>query len=143
MTVNLDAHTQAVVDHLAAAGVLVGRGKAPDSAGWQGAPGQSAFARYAIVWRIGASDLAAPYLDGSYDEARPLFHVRTVGGTAAEADVTLHEVTTALLGQTIAVAGRRLWRVIYDTSITTTRDTDVEPPVYYTGCYVRLITEAA
>ncbi len=142
MTVDLDAHTQAVVDMLDTAGLLVGRGKAPDGAGWPGAPGQSQFAPYVIVWRIGAADLSAPYLGGGYDEARPLFHIRTVGATPTEADVTLDAVNTAMLGQTVTVSGRRVWRVIYDTSITTTRDTDVTPPVYYTGVYYRLITEA-
>lgn len=143
MSVDLDAHTQAVVDHLDAAGLLVGRGTAPDGAGWPGSPGQSQFAPYVIVWRIGASDLSAPFLDGDYGEARPLFHIRTVGGTPTEADATLDAVNAAMLGQTIVVAGRRVWRVVYDTSITTTRDTDVHPPVYYTGVYYRLITEAA
>lgn len=145
---NRDAITQAVVDLLDTHGVLVGRGVKPKidpdrttlpavAGGWQGAPGQSVFQPYAIVWRIGSKDLTHRDLDAVYDERRPLLHIRTVGGTPSEADQHLDAADEVLATHPLEVAGFAVVHLIYDTSITATKDDDVDPPVFYTGSYWR------
>ncbi len=138
---NLSEHTQAVVDLLGTAGVLVGRGVKPQGGGWTGAPGQSAFAPYAIVWRLGAKDVLHRDLDGNFDARRVSIHVRTVGGTPAEADVLLGTVTAAITTTPIVVAGFDNVHLIYETSIATARDEDVQPALFYTGAYFRFWTQ--
>lgn len=135
--IDLDAVTQAITDHLNDNGVLAGRGKKPSGGGWSGSPGQSAYVPYAIVWRIGAKDITHRDADAVFDEGRPLFHIRTVGGTASEADQHLTDATDALLQTPVTFVGASTVHLIYDTSITTTRDTDVEPNEFYTGAYMR------
>lgn len=138
---SLSAHTQAAVDLLNSAGVPTGRGKAPEGVGWAGAPGQSAFTAYAIVWRVGGKDVASSDLDRRWDLRKPQIHVRTVGGTPAEADDLLDDANAAFQSTPLDVDGFSNVHLIYDTSIATARDDDVTPPLYYTGAYWRFWTQ--
>jgi len=139
--VNLSAHTQALVDLLNTAGVLTGRGKAPAGSGWAGAPGQSAFAGYAIVWTIGGKDVRSRGLDYQFDERRPQFHVRAVGADQTQADVVLDEVNAAIVATPLSVPGFDLVHLVFDTSIGDAKDDDVQPPLFYTGAYWRFWTQ--
>lgn len=138
---NLSAHTQAVVDTIADAGIPTDRGVKPDGAGWTGAPGQSAFTGYAIVWRLGSRDVRHRDLDGRWDERRPMFHVRVVGADAAQTDDLLDDVIETVTTTPIVVADMAPVHLVYDSSITTSRDDDVPHPVYYSGVYFRLWTQ--
>ncbi len=138
---NLSEHTQAVVDLLGTAGVLVGRGVKPQGGGWTGAPGQSAFVPYAIVWRLGAKDVLHRDLDGNFDERRPSHHIRTVGGSQTEADDLLDDCIASITGSPIVVPGFDNVHLIYDNSIGDGRDDDVQPALFYTGFYFRFWTQ--
>lgn len=137
MSIPLGPVVQAAVDRLTAASVKAGRGKTPEGVGWVGAPGQSAYVPYAIIWRIGGRDVVHRDLDGRFDEARPMLHVRTVGGDAAQADDLLDTVVGLLTSSPLEVDGATQVHVVYDSSITTTDDKDVNPAVFYTGAYLR------
>jgi hypothetical protein len=138
--VNGSAHVQAVVDHLQAAGVIVGRGDKPAGGGWADVPGQSAFQTYAIVWRIGSLDVRSTTLTDQFDDEQPLMFVRTFGGTAAEADTLLDTVRTRMLTVPLTVPGRLLQRVWLENSQTTTRTDNTEVGLYEAGDFYRIRT---
>lgn len=139
--IDIPAHCQAVRAHLIARGVPTGYGERPEGAGWQGAPGQSEFVGYAVIWRIGSVETRNMLLDIAYTEARPTVQVTTVGATADQADDVHGLVQDAMLDNSLQIPGRDLEQVQVEVSITTTKDTDEKPPVFYGGARYRIVTE--
>ena len=138
--VRVGDHVHAVVDHLNAAGVLAGHGAPPDGHGWQGPPGQSEFARYAIVWRIGSKDRARWSLQGDVDEGRVTVFVRCFGGTISEAQELLDDAAAALLardadGYLLQVPGRKVLHVAQDVGTTSTETNYAETGLPEAGDY--------
>jgi hypothetical protein len=143
VTVSYSDHIQAVVDHLNDAGLNVGRGAKPAGSGWQGAPGQSAFVPYGIVWRIGAKDA----LDLSMDDdrltmANLLIFVRCFGGTVGEVETHLDAVHAQMLDG-LTVPERAVVRVYLDNGQTTTRSESTEVALFEAGNFYRLWTVPA
>lgn len=124
-------HSDAVVTLLTSASVLVGRGKPPTGAGWQGSPGTSAFVGYAVLYPFTGRDepasLALPH--GSFDFP---FQVTCVGATQQQAEGVMDAVRAALVGVTPAVNGRTafaVYQIPLDRPVT--RDDAMAPPVHY------------
>lgn len=122
-------HTDAVVERLQVAGLLVGRGQKPDGGGWQGEPGDSEFIRYVVVFPspgLTAGDLCNPheYLD---------YQVQTTVVAASQEGVeaAADAVKTALVGVRLTVTGRSLYPVQIVSSSPATRDDQVSPPEHY------------
>lgn len=139
-------HLEAVKDHLVAGGIPCGRGRPPDGHGptesWAGAPGQSAFAAYAFVSRIGAIDELSSTLDDTWNEARPLVNIQCVGATDEQAEDLL-DLVRARMKDFRVLAGRNVLRCWLDVTETTFVDRDVTPHVHVTAARYRLWTEAA
>lgn len=138
--VRVGEHVQAVVDHLTAGGLLVGDGKPPDGHGWQGPPGQSEFARYAIVWRIGSKDRWRWSLQGDVDEARVTVFVRCFGADVRQAEELLDDVSVRLLardadGYLLDVPGRQVMHVAQDVGTTSTETNYAETGLPEAGDY--------
>lgn len=141
----LDALMAAYQQRLSGAGVLCGRGTVPVGGGWQGAPGQSEFVPYAVLWRIGSIDQRSSTIADGFETWRPLLFVRCFGADPAQADQTLQQVRDVTLGADIDVSGLRTVRVWLENSQTTTKNEDTEVPVYEAGDFYRwwLTPEAA
>lgn len=123
--------------HIEDAGVLCGRGDIPDGAGWQGAPGQSAFVPYAVVWRIGSADQRSATIADGFDWIQPLLFVRTFGASAQQADQTMSTVRQATLGADIGLFGYETVRIWLENSQTTTKTEETEVPLYEAGDFYR------
>ncbi len=121
-------HTDAVVAAITAIPMLVGRGRKPDGAGWQGNPGTSAYVRYAVVYPFG------PTPDGNVSE--PLEYldykaqINVFGATETQAEDAADDVRAALIGRRLAVAGRSTYPVQTPGGPPARRDESVTPPVY-------------
>jgi hypothetical protein len=98
-------HTDAVVAAIAAVPILVGRGRKPDGAGWQGNPGTSSYVRY---------------------EAQ----INVFGATDGQAEGGADDVRSALIGRRLAVTGRSTYPVQTPGGPPTRRDESVTPPTY-------------
>lgn len=119
-------HHDAIIAAIDAAGVVVGDGTYPtDDYGWQGGPGVSAFIGYAIVYPLSQE------FDGSLGcpdtDADIAWQVTCVGATRRQADAVAHAVNTALVGNTLTVAGRSVPRMIRDGGSGARRDDSVQP----------------
>lgn len=121
-------HTDAVVAAIAAVPILVGRGRKPDGAGWQGNPGTSSYVRYAVVYAFG------PTPDGNV--AEPLEYldykaqINVFGATEGQAEGGADDVRSALIGRRLAVTGRSTYPVQTPGGPPTRRDESVTPPTY-------------
>jgi hypothetical protein len=134
-------HTDAMVAALTDAGMLVGRGKKPDGAGWQGEPGQSEYASYIVLYPGPGTtdgDLCDPheYLDYSCQ-------LTTVAATQDGAEAVMDIAKTALVGVRLDVTGRSAWPVYIDSDRPATRDDTVSPPVHYAVAVFRFRTGPA
>lgn len=123
-------HTDAVVAALAAAQVLVGRGKEPAGSGWAGEPGKSSFAPYVVLYPApGTADgeLVDPneYLDYTCQ-------LTCVAATSEGVEAVMDAAKTALVGQRLTVAGRQCYPVyLTPLSRPISRDDQVSPPVHF------------
>jgi hypothetical protein len=121
-------HTDALMAALGDAGILVGRGKKPDGAGWQGEPGESEFRSYGVLYPGAGTtdgDLCDPheYLDYSCQ-------ITTVGATQDGAEAVM-DMAKTLVGRRLDVDGRSAWPAYIDSDRPATRDDTVSPPVHY------------
>ncbi|RCG31985.1 hypothetical protein DQ384_05435 [Sphaerisporangium album] len=135
-------HTAAFTTALVAEDLAVDVGVAPEGAGWQGEPGQSAFVPYIVLFPSPGStdgDLGDPnaYLD--YET-----QATVVGATAGQVEQVMDKVKAALVGRQLAVAGRNSYRVqLGEGGRPITRDDTVQPPEYYASALFRLRTGPA
>jgi hypothetical protein len=107
----------------------VGDALKPASAGWQGAPGESEFVPYMIVWALPGQFNGT--IGDPQDDAELSYQVTCVGETREQAEWVADKAIDALVGQTITVTGRSVMQYIElgDTG-TTRRDDDVKPSVF-------------
>ena len=141
MTTGLSDHMQAVVDVLTAAGLAADRGRKPSTGGWSGAPGQSAYVGYVIVWGRPSQNVGHRDLDGLYDRRRPRYDIRTVGGTPTQADDLRDTAVDALTAAPIVVAGFDTVHMRFLSGFDSVPDWDPTPPIFYTGTELELWTE--
>lgn len=76
--------TDALVGALVASGLLVGDGAEPDGAGWQGTPGQSAFAGYIVVHAI-SGGVSRGTIDDSHADPEFPIQLSCHGATRSQA----------------------------------------------------------
>jgi hypothetical protein len=100
-----DLHVTAVMDHLTGAGLAVGRGVQPAGTGWTGAPGQTPFVAYSILWRIGSLDVRSTTLVDQFDDEQPLLFIRSFGAFPQQADQQNDAVRNRMLRVPIVVPG--------------------------------------
>lgn len=122
-------HSDALVAQIEAAGVVVGDAAPPTVAyGWQGAPGQSVFVPYAIVYPLTQSfdgGLGCPDADSDFE-----WQVTCVGESREQADWVRAKVDAALIGQTLTVSGRYVPRIRSSGGAGTRRDDTTQPPLF-------------
>lgn len=144
--VKVSDHVQAVVDHLnddQLGSLNAGRGVPPEVYGWQGAPGQSQFVPYCIVWRIGSKDAVNRNLDDVLaTEGRLSIFIRCFGGTVAQVEDHLDELHARMLSG-LTVPGRHVVWVRMENGQTSTRSDDVEVTKFEAGNFYRLRTRPA
>ena len=141
------AHTDGLAAHLDAAGVLVGRGRVPADGGWQGEPGASDFAGYAVLYP-GAGQTQVEDLGALGDPHRDLLYtcqVTCVGATQAQAELIADLVKTAVVGVAIPVAGRVTHPafLVPGFEVPAQRDDQVSPPEHYQVLQIRFRTVPA
>lgn len=122
-------HTAATAQKLTDADLLVGRGKKPDGAGWQGEPGASTHKAYVILYPSPGTtdgDLGDPH---EYLDYR--VQATIVAATQEGAENVADIVKATLVGQQITVPGRSVYPFQLADSAPATRDDQVAPPVHY------------
>lgn len=147
MSPSVNDHLEAVKDHLIAQGIPCGRGRPPDAHGpdesWADIPGQSAFAAYAFVSKVGAIETFSDTIEGTVNDASPLVHVQCVGKDDAQVEALLDDVKAAMDAQTVTVSGRSLLRTWLDVTTSTFTDFDVTPSLRVAGVRYRVWTTPA
>lgn len=122
-------HTDALIAALEAAGLVAGDATSPTEAhGWQGAPGQSQFLGYVIVYPTERQDdgsLGCPDEDSEIE-----WTVTCVGGSRQQAEWLMGEVDSVLIGQPFTVPGRGIPRVWSPFTGFVRRDDTVQPPTF-------------
>lgn len=128
---NPTTHTAALIAVLEDAGVIVGDAGAPAKPtkfAWQGTPGRSTFLPYAVVYELDQSfdgTLGCPDSDSDFS-----WQVTCIGSTRAECSTVRHAVNTALIGQSLTVAGRGVPRIRSDGGSAIRRDESVNPTLF-------------
>lgn len=127
-------HTDAVVAALRDAGLTVFDAGPPLSSdegwGWKGAPGQSDFAPYTIVYPL-EGGIYGGTLGDPDDDASLIWQVTCVGGTRQQCEWVVDQTMRALVGPTLEVEGRwvsRVWADMAGGGVR--RDDTVQPPVF-------------
>jgi hypothetical protein len=131
----LNPHTTALVDVLDAELKTFDAG-APtvevggDGWGWQGDPGTSTFKPYFVVY-----PLPGGIFDGTLgcpdDDASLIYQVTCVGATRPQCEAAADRANSVLIGQTLTVPGRFIYRVWADMAGGgVRRDDTVQPPVF-------------
>jgi hypothetical protein len=136
----VSAHLAAVRDHLAAGGILTAIGRKPEGGGWVDAPGQSDFTPYVVLWRVGAQESRNMMMTVEHTEARPSIQATCAGGWPDQVDELRDQVDERMLNGSLAVPGRVIQRVVYEVGITTAKDADEAPPVFFGGSRFRVWT---
>lgn len=111
--------------------------EAPAGAGWQGAPGQSAYVPYVLVTRLGSADQLGFSFADVFDDFRPDLFCRYFAGTNVQADETAAAARTVLLGRPQAPAGFGTVRCWVYNSQTTTRSQNTETAIFEAGDFYR------
>lgn len=111
--------SDAVVAHLAAAGVPVGQARAP-----AGAAGP-----YGVVYDGGGPGLSGPVADPYADAAHRMV-VHALGASQQEALAIADLFRRRMLAAALAVPGRVVQRVDLESSAPALRDDDVHPPLW-------------
>lgn len=133
-------HTDAVVVALEAADLQVfDAGPPPQRApegvektwGWvpSQVPGQSDFRPYVILYPLPGGFFDGP-LGCPDDDAEMIWQVTCVAETRRRCQYISDQATVALVGQTLAVAGRSICRLQLDMDGGVRRDDTVQPPVF-------------
>jgi|GEM_PF-2148234 len=130
----------AVIDALEAAGLLVGDGRVPEGAGWQGSPGQSTYVGYVLLADISGGQWRGTIGD-RFADLTAVHQGQCVGATAGHARAVTDTARAALAGMRNTVTdGRKVDSVRFDFGTENTlRDDDVQPPVWYCPLRVRLL----
>lgn len=134
-------HSDAVVAMAEDADLLIGRGEAPDSGGWQGEEGASTYRPFTVLYPgpgVTDADLADSNSYLIYTAQFNCF-AATQEGAEAVADI----IKTTFVGVPLAMAGRAsyLGQLLLDRP--TTRDDTVAPPVHYAVLQISWRTQPA
>lgn len=131
--------TDAVIQALETAGLLVGDGEAPDGHGWAGIPDQSAFVGYVTVY-----ELIGGTIDGTLgrpdDDASTLYQLTSTGATRQQCEWVADKARNTMLSTTWVITGRQVMRAAVDMLGGTVRDDDVQPPVFFSPDRFRIWT---
>lgn len=136
-------HTDALAAKLTAAGLVVGDGEPPAVAyGWQGAPGQSVFIGYVIVYPLDRSfdgPLGCPDDHGDLG-----WQVTCVGASRQQCEALVRDVDAALIGQSLTVTGRSVPRTRADEGAgAVRRDDDGPVPLFIATPHYRAVSYPA
>lgn len=135
---SIDLFVTQAVTLLQAAGLTAALwDEVPDGAGWQGAPGQSAYQPYVLVTRLGSADQLSATLDDPFDDFRPDLFCRYFAGTLDQAEQTAAEARAVMLGRPSAPAGFQTVRCWVYNSQTTTRSQTTETAIFEAGDFFR------
>lgn len=135
------AVTDAVVATLEAAGLTVGRGEAPDQAGWQGTPAASTFKPYVVVHPLAGGQLDGA-IDWGFEDAEIRYQINAVGATQQQAEWAADTARAALLDNDLAVAGRAVHRADVELG-GARRDDQTQPPIWWIADRITLTTTPA
>ena len=134
----IDLFAQKAIGLLDAADIEVGPwGTVPSGAGWQAAPGQSAYVPYVQVTRLGSADQLSATLDDRFDDFRVDLFCRYFAGTQLQAEETSAAVRGVLLGFPQAPDGFKTVRCRVYNSQTTTRSQHTEVSIFEAGDFFR------
>lgn len=124
-------HLAAVVSLLEADGIAVTtEDDWPDSAGWQGTPGQSTFVGFCRVKDISGAGPTGE-IDGVRSDRRFLFHIQSVGATEGQANKLRDRVQPLITGGGLTIPGRALLQPAYlEQPGQTDPSTDVQPTIF-------------
>jgi hypothetical protein len=136
--------TDAIVDALELAGLVVGRGIKPATgAGWQGDPGASTFIPYVVV-HPSPGGVYDGSLETPFDDAQPDYVVSAIAATQTACQVTADAAFAVLLtAPSFVMDGRVVQLAEPDVDGGVVRDDDVQPPVYYSPTRWRFYTTSA
>lgn len=136
--------TAAVVAALTAAGLNVGVGEEPAGSGWSGAPGQSTFRPYAVLWPVTGGHTDGTLLHPDED-AQTLVQVTGVGSTVEQAEWVSDVARAALIAPgAVDITDPDDTRVVQAVTVDALggvrRDDDVTPPLWLTADRFRVIS---
>jgi hypothetical protein len=136
------AHTAALLTRLASTGLPVGDARKPPAGGWQGAPGQSVFRSYLVLYPLpsqrGGPDAA---LSDRWSAPRLHYQVTCVGEDRRAAETASDLAAARLLNsEPLDVPGRSTVLLAHESSAGVQRDEDTNPPLYFCADRYRLDT---
>ena len=130
----------AIIKALEDDGMIVGDAVKPPNCGWSGTPGQSQFIPYLIVYPTGGGGVDGP-LGDTRSDVQYVYQVTCIGSTREQADFMRDKVRAVMFNESnFSITGRRVLRTILDVPIATSRDDDVQPPLFFSADRFRLET---
>lgn len=134
--ISLNDLTQAVVAALEAVDLTVGVAQAPESGGWQGEPGTTAFTPYVVVWPLW-STTDGPNSDIHADLERR-YGLTSVGVSAEQAERVADRARAAV--RAVSIDGQIVWPPEFESQGHIERDDTraEQPPLFYVADRVRL-----
>lgn len=131
--------TDAIVFALTSAGLAAGDGEAPEDAGWQGAPANSDFVGYVVVYELSGGTADGPI--GTPDaDAETLYQLTSVGRDRRQCKLVADQARNVLMSAQMSITDRTVMRVSIDMLGGTIRDDDVQPSVMYSPDRYRILT---
>lgn len=129
--------TDAVIAALDAAGLTVGDGQKPDSAGWNAA--RTRFEPYVVVHGLPGGTTDGP-LDDADADAEPLYQITAHGASRAQAEWCADEARTVMLAAAFTISGRTVAQVSIDMLGGCRRVDDLQPPQWQAVDRYRVLT---
>lgn len=130
--------TDAIISALEGAGLLVGDAQAPDGAGWTDKPGDE-FVGYVVVYELSGGVTDGPIGEPDND-AEQIFQLTSVGATREQCKWVADRARHVMLTAALSIVDRAVMRVAVDMLGGTTRDDDVQPPVFFSPDRYRVHT---
>lgn len=141
--VRVGAVTDAILALARTSDIPIGDGeksRGAADAGWQGAPGQSSFAGYAVLHNVEGGRTYGPITDPN-DDADMLYQITGVGSTRAQAEQVADDLRETLEMQYPQIADARdVMLITVDFLGGARRDDTVQPPVWITTDRFRVMT---
>ncbi|KAB2347350.1 hypothetical protein [Actinomadura rudentiformis] len=134
-------HTDAVVSMGTSAGLLIGRGKPPEGAGWQGEPGASTFEAYVALFPMTGdvdADLGDPahYFDYGCQ-------FTCVAATQEGAEAVSDAIKATFVNAKLIIPGRASYRGQLQVDRPASRDDRTAPPLHYAVLQITWRTQPA
>jgi len=131
--------TDAVIEALTDADLVVGDGVKPDAGGWQGVPEQSDFVGYVTVHSLSGGVTRGP-IEGINDDAEAPYQFSAVGHTRAQCEAMSDLAREAVLNASLTVDGKSVILVTVDMLGGARRDDIEQPPVWLAVDRYRVFT---